>query len=515
LFSLVVSRIPPRCAVFFSRLAHFPGPSRLSKAAAVALSLPRVEAPMSVLPTVVPPTIGTTLLPAQAALLQQRPKVLVVGDENLLFSSGLQQAYPGKEFTVATPLSRQNLELYKFDANPGVLQGRVRHMVDASKIGKHFPGGYDELLCLLPGLGFQVPAELGQAGRPLFAFRTHLFLFHIVRHAKFLLKGTGKFHIVWPDQTGLMTSPCGAAGIDVSGLAAFCGMTPLDAPCYEMEKISAAHFRPFLFGHVPAEQPSWLRGTTVLSYSLGKENIKIPFAAALLLHPDTGFVEIKDASEEMPGIPPKKSGMSLRAALGREAMIRKERLKEIYGPKKGDAVDAFGLVAEPPEEDTCLSIPMEIFCISLDELPHVNQLLRFQVLTDQPPVSVCSLDLLDPRLPGRIARPPQPKGGSQLAGGAVASNKRMRCNHEEWGGMRFYCSLTKIYTMTADKMRQHMQGQYYSKLAATATGWSDSTDKRELVAMLEEEESEKEKEKRAKKNGGGTVVPPPPIAAGR
>lgn len=441
-----------------------------------------------------------------AHLIQQQAaepsrRVLVVGDENLLFSAGLQEAYPDIEFTAATVLSRQNLEAYNFDPLPQVLRGRVRHMVDPCRIGKHFQQhAYDDILLFLPGLGFMVPRELGTADRPLFAYRTHLFAFHVIRHSKLVLKGEGHLHLVWPDENRFMTSPCGAAGIEMSQLIGFCGCKPCEAH-FEMEKIKTDHFWPFLFGDVPAELPEWLTGTRFHTFTLDKSPIAIPLSVALFLHPDVGFVTIKDATTDPS--PPPAASTSLRIALLHEASARKGRLKEIYGPKEkaDDKVDAFGLIPEPAEEDSMLSLPMEIFMISFDDLPHLSMLLKFLVCEEQPQTSVASLDVLDPRLPTRIARPPPPKPPSPLL--AMVNSmlpgmkKRQRTVQEEWGGMKFHCSLTKICTMTADKMRMHMAGDLYKRLAADTPSWEESAEKKELILDLEEEEAE-EQQKRAR-----------------
>merc|ERR1712226_1267693 len=140
-----------------------------------------------------------------------------------------------------------------------------------------------------------------------------------------------------------------------------------------------------------------------------------------MLHPDIGFVSIKDPSTQ-PN-PPPGPGALLRACLIHEAKARKDRLKEIFGPKEsGEATaDAYGLVPEPVDEDSLLNIPMEIFMTSFDDIPHISQMLKFQVIEDQPQLSVAALDMLDPRLPTRIARPP-PANKQGVGGG----KKRVR-----------------------------------------------------------------------------------------
>jgi len=420
------------------------------------------------------------------------PKVLVLGDENLLFTSGLQETYANYEFTAASALSRQNMEVYNFDPSPPQLCGRMRYMVDPVRIGKHFKQHeFDALILFLPGLSFTVPRELGTADRPLFAYRTHLFVFHVIRHAKLVLKPEAKLHLVWPEEAGLMTSPCGAAGIEMPNLMNFCGCKPTAAD-FEYSKLDEGWFMPFIFGEVPQETPEWLRRLQMLTYTIDKNPIAVPLSVALLLHPDVGFVTIKDPSTTPTAPPP--PGSTLRASLIHEAMARRSRLKEIFGGKEmsGDAAaDAYGLVSEPVEEDTLLSIPMEIFMTSFDDIPHISHMLKFQVIEDQPQLSVANLDMLDPRLPTRIARPPPPKGANGV-------RKRGR-DDDEWGGMKFYCSLTKICTMTPDRMRLHMNGDLYKRLAASTKGWEDSGEKTELIALLAEAEQLDQQQKQSKK----------------
>merc|ERR1719321_2303829 len=112
---------------------------------------------------------------------------------------------------------------------------------------------------MLPGLCFQVPKEMGTADRPLFAFRTHMFIFHVIRHVKMLLTTEGgPMHILWPQESGLMTSPCGAAGIDLTKLAHFCGTTRLAESPYQVSKLPPGHFRPYVFGECVEQLPNWL-----------------------------------------------------------------------------------------------------------------------------------------------------------------------------------------------------------------------------------------------------------------
>jgi len=270
-----------------------------------------------------------------------------------------------------------------------------------------------------------------------------------------------------------------------------------------MEKVNADYVWPFLFGELPQESlPEWMSGAQIQSFRMDKSPIAIPLSVALLLHPDVGFVSIKDPSREPAAPPP--PGTPLRACLVHEANARKDRLKEIYGPKENpeDAADAFGLVPEAFDEESLLSIPMEIFMISFDDIPHLSLLLRFQVCEEQPPASVASLDVLDPRLPTRIARPPPPKTPSPLLA-ALGLGGRRRARAEEWGGMRFFCPLTQICAPTAERMRAHMQGELYRRLAAGTPGWEASPERRDLLADLEEAEALEEQQKRARLAGAG------------
>merc|ERR1712232_874096 len=121
------------------------------------------------------------------------------------------------------------------------------------------------------------------------------------------------------------------------------------------------------------------------------------------------------------------------------------------------------------------------------------------VIEDQPQLSVAALDMLDPRLPTRIARPPPPKVLSPLQN-MMANQAKKRAREEgEWGDMKFHCPLTKICTMTADRMRLHMQGDLYKRLAASTSSWEHSEDKKILIALLNEAEQLEQQQQRAKK----------------
>eukprot|EP00405_Crypthecodinium_cohnii_P008244 CAMPEP_0206420728 /NCGR_PEP_ID=MMETSP0324_2-20121206/1028_1 /ASSEMBLY_ACC=CAM_ASM_000836 /TAXON_ID=2866 /ORGANISM="Crypthecodinium cohnii, Strain Seligo" /LENGTH=557 /DNA_ID=CAMNT_0053884693 /DNA_START=115 /DNA_END=1787 /DNA_ORIENTATION=+ len=438
---------------------------------------------------------SAVVVPPPDPSLPPPKRVLVIGDENLLFTSGMQEAYPDIEFTVTTILSRSNLEAYGFDPIPQILRGRVRHMVDPCRIGKNFQqAGFDEIMLFLPGLGFAVPRELASADRPLFAYRTHLLAFHILRHSKLVLKGDGHVHLVWPDDQRFISSPCGAAGIEMQQLMHFCGCKPVEA-MYVMEKVRADYFFPFILGEVPAELPEWLSGSRIHSFTIDREPIAIPLAVALLLHPDVGFVTIKDASPDGPEPPQPGQAVPLRAALIHEATVRREKLKEAYSAKENaeNPPDILSIVPETNEEDAILAVPSEIFSTSFDDLPHLSMVLvKYQICEEQAQMSIASLDVLDPRLPTRIARPPPNKTPNPITAAVMSQQgkKRQRSQQDEWGAMKFCCTLTKICTPTAEKMRLHMQGDLYKRLAASSPDWDESTEKKDLLAELEEEEAQ-------------------------
>lgn len=432
-------------------------------------------------------------------------KVLVVGDENFLFSAGLQEAYPDWEVTACSVLGRQNLEASNVSPSPEILRGRVRHAVDACRFGKHFAqNAYEGVFLFLPGLSYQVPRELATADRPLFAWRTHLHAFHILRHCKMVLKNEGgKVHLVWPETTNLMSSPCGAAGIEMVQLMTMCGLTPATEKEFELDKIQMDKcFLPWLFGEPTNSEgsrlPEWLHGTQMHSFECDKTSIAIPLSVALFINPDVGVVTIKDATKDASEGP--AATAPLRQRLVHEATARKERLKEIYGPKDKDKLEdlpsSFSLSTELTDEDTLLSIPMEIFNVSFDDMPHLSLLLKFQICEDQPQNAITSLDVLDPRLPTRVARPPfKPWPGLF---GMNGPDTRKRPRHEEWGGMKFFCQLTQIMTLTPDGMRKHMEGDLYKRFAAATPSWEDSVEKKELFTLLEEAEAMEEKMKVAR-----------------
>jgi len=286
-----------------------------------------------------------------------------------------------------------------------------------------------------------------------------------------------------------MTSPCGAAGIEVPQLMTFCGCKPLEQE-FDIEKLEADAFWPFLFGAVPSEPPEWLSGTTIQTYFYDKAPIPLPLSSALLLHPDSTYVCVKEPNSELANPPDKNA--PLRIQLSHEANAKKSRLREVYGPKESpdDVSGAFGLIPEPGDDDSLLSLPMEVFMLSLDDCPHLCNIMKYQVTPDTPPLfTVPTIEVLDPRLPTRIVRPPPAKAPPPPP--AATNLKRKGNGFEEWGGMKYFCPLTAICTMTADKMRLHMGGDLYKRLASTTPGWEESADKKQLMDLIEEEERAK------------------------
>eukprot|EP00930_Biecheleria_cincta_P001339 TRINITY_DN102472_c0_g1_i1.p1 TRINITY_DN102472_c0_g1~~TRINITY_DN102472_c0_g1_i1.p1 ORF type:complete len:540 (-),score=108.54 TRINITY_DN102472_c0_g1_i1:67-1686(-) len=451
------------------------------------------------------PAIVPAIIPAAASLEPQPKKVLVVGDETLMFSAGLQIAYPEVEFTASTVLARQNLEAQNLVALPPALKGRVRHMQDPTKIFKNYPpGSFDDLVLFLPGLAYVVPKEMGTSDRPLFAYRTHHYVFHVVRSVKAVLRGQGQLHLVWPEETSLMSSPCGAAGIEMVQLLTSFGCRPAEEVTFSMDKVSSGHFWPIVFGEVPKELPEWLHGAQMHTFSLDSSPIEVPLSAALQLPPDLHLVNIKDASPSQPGkAPPPPFTAPLKAKLIHEAMARKDRLKEIYGPKEeGSSPTCFDLVKDG-DQDCLLSVPMEVFTISFEEVSHIGHCMVFRICNEQPPVSVVAIEMLDPRLPTRIARPAPPSMivPAIINAVPVPMRKRSRPKDEEWAEMKFYCPLTKICTATTEKMREHMNSEVYKRFAARNPGWETSDEKKDLLIDIETEEAE-EMARRMKKGKG-------------
>merc|ERR1711907_541614 len=113
-------------------------------------------------------------------------------------------------------------------------------------------------------------------------------------------------------------------------------------------------------------------------------------------------------------------------------------------------------------------------------------MLKFQVIEDQPQASIAMLEMLDPRLPTRIARPPPIKIVSPLQNMMNLAGKKRKNEDDEWGGMKFQCPLTKICAPTADMMRLHMSGELYKKMAAATPDWEESQEKKILLELLKE-----------------------------
>ena len=110
-------------------------------------------------------------------------------------------------------------------------------------------------------------------------------------------------------------------------------------------------------------------------------------------------------------------------------------------------------------------------------------------MQDQPPISQAQVDVLDPRLPTRVARPAPPPPPAPNT--PPPPKKRSRPKVEEWGEMKFYCPLTKICTATSEKMREHMAGELYKSYAAKDSNWETSEEKKDLIFDLEEAEEAK------------------------
>lgn len=476
--------------------ASIPVPEALSK----AVGLPEVPSKASALQPTFPevPSKAAPPVPEESG----KPKSLVVGDETFQFAAGLQEAYQEMDFTACSVLSTQNITAREANPFPPVMKGRVRHMVNPVTIGKTFPAGsFDELVFFLPGLSFSVPKELGTSDRPLYAYRVHQFVFHLLRSSKSLLKGDGLLHVVWPEETCLMSSPCGAAGIELVQLLNHLGCKQTTAK-YSMEAIKAECIKPIVFGGFCTELPEWLQNLQMLTFSLDTKPIPLPLSVALQLNPDLELVSIKGAAN-VAGVEAPPEMAPLRAKLIHEAIARKARLKEIYGHQ--EVVSNYDLVKEAlaPDPDALLSIPMEAFMMTLDELPHFSICLKFQVLEDQPNISHAQLDVLDPRLPTRVARPapPAPATAPPLPPPALPK-KRSRPKEEEWGEMKFYCPLTKICTATPEKMREHMEGELYKKFAAKDSTWESSEERRDMLFDLEEAEEAKRPKKSEKGEKG-------------
>mmetsp|Transcript_29697 Transcript_29697/g.79381 ORF Transcript_29697/g.79381 Transcript_29697/m.79381 type:complete len:352 (+) Transcript_29697:1612-2667(+) len=208
----------------------------------------------------------------------------------------MQNAHTEFEFSAMTVLSRENIDSYGFEAQPAVLSGRVQHMTDPCKLAQSFPPHFDGAVLFLPGLAFTVPKELGTADRPLFAFRTHLFAFYLLRQLKQVLKrAKGHVHLVWPDEMALLSAPFGSAGVEMTQLLVSCGCVPQD-PMFDMGRLEADALTPFVFGEVKesTEIPDWMEGVNIQSFTMDRDAIPVPLSVALLLHPEVGYTSIKD-----------------------------------------------------------------------------------------------------------------------------------------------------------------------------------------------------------------------------
>eukprot|EP00933_Yihiella_yeosuensis_P025586 TRINITY_DN19837_c0_g1_i1.p1 TRINITY_DN19837_c0_g1~~TRINITY_DN19837_c0_g1_i1.p1 ORF type:complete len:630 (+),score=146.11 TRINITY_DN19837_c0_g1_i1:93-1982(+) len=356
----------------------------------------------------------------------QAKKVLVVGDENFLFSAGLQEAYPQVQFTAVSALGRPTLDHQQFESSPQILQNRARHNVDPTRLAQSFgPHAFDGVLLFLPGLSYSVPKELKTADRPLFAYRTHHLVFNILKQIKVLLKAPeGLIHLVWPQDAELMSSPCGSAGIEMVKLLSSLGCKKVEAQ-FSMEKMKKEDLTPIIFGEVPKEVPFWLHGAAFHSFICDTKPIELPLCVALQLPPDMGHVSIKDASPS-PGVAPSQQATAiLKSKLFHEATARRARLKEIYGskhsPEEGSICD--NLVMLLAEQDCPLSIPTEIFTTPFDQISHISNIFKFNIFGDaHPVVQVTNIEMLDPRLPTRVVR----ISPAQSQSAASSSQKRVR-----------------------------------------------------------------------------------------
>mmetsp|Transcript_13857 Transcript_13857/g.39446 ORF Transcript_13857/g.39446 Transcript_13857/m.39446 type:complete len:83 (-) Transcript_13857:412-660(-) len=74
--------------------------------------------------------------------------------------------------------------------------------------------------------------------------------------------------------------------------------------------------------------------------------------------------------------------------------------------------------------------------------------------------------------------------------------------------MKFHCPLTKICTLTPERMRLHMKGDFYARMAGNAPGWEDSTDRKEFLQDLEEAEALEGQHKRTRGAIGTAKIAP-------
>lgn len=443
------------------------------------------------------PEVPKVLSQHQSQPTVRKSRVLVVGDENLSFSARLQKQKVDKEITGATCLSRSELEAEGYQASPQELEARVRHLVNPCRLGKTFHQyDFDELVSILPGLSFKVPEHL-QIDSPIFTYRIHLFLFHLIRHAKLVLKDGGFLHILWPSESGLADSPFGASGIDLSKVVRFCRLEERRDAGYDLDGLIEG-FKPYINGEIHEELPQWCRDAQFRSFVVTRTMMSLPLSIALTMHPDTVYVAVEGEEGTATRSPGEMVG--LRNSLAKRATKLKEKLKGVFEGKSrngGSLVGVSELLGFGPaaasSDATVLEIPSEIFALPFKTVPHICELLRFQVFEDQTQVSVGSIEVLDPRLPTYIdrdsQRPPPQTARQAIPNIPRSSQKRQPPLYEEWGGMPFYCSLTKLCTSTAENMRLHMDGEYYKKLAAQSKDWDTSPDKRWLLEKLRQSES--------------------------
>jgi hypothetical protein len=248
---------------------------------------------------------------------------------------------------------------------------------------------------------------------------------------------------------------------------------------------------------------------TAVADSLAKEREEAKRAGSSKTEPE----EPKTADLTLPQDPSRaEAEAKLVIRLVLEAAAVKPRLRESCQGRR-PPLKYWGIVPEPSDEDSLLTVPLEIFNISFEGLGHVSQLLRFVICPEQPLNSVSQMDVLDPRLPVRISKPPKGVDSSanpimsvmsSLAAGTGLPNafiggkdtsdrgrRRERHNpRDPWGDMPFYCQLTKICTYTAQDMREHMRGDLYRRLANNTPGWHDSVDKKDLIHDLDESDRE-------------------------
>ncbi len=158
-----------------------------------------------------------------------------------------------------------------------------------------------------------------------------------------------------------MSSPCGAAGIEMMQLLNHLGCKP-EAAKYSMENIKAECIKPIIFGSFWAtELPEWLQTLQISSFQIDMKPISLPLSVALQLHPDLELVSIKGAVT-VAGMEAPAETAPLRTKLIYEAIARKARLKEIFSrdPKETSNYD---LVKEALAPDPDAWILVEIYVL--------------------------------------------------------------------------------------------------------------------------------------------------------